>query len=249
MTKPTDLTRDKLMPTNPHIAARLKEKAEKIRNQHSTFWMGNDIQDLARSVDAGSIDYIERLRKVQRGVGNFVKIVTGKEIPVIYSSGEQSYTDGKVVVISANIDPSQLDAMCGTALHEATHVAESNESLLFLPEMHRHFELMVSGTEIANLAGKLGIPMRPQAVPINGQGQPAMTQAPGHSVLEHVQMVMKFWKTVVLTCGSTRTRRGIVRTMTRCMTSTGTLRRLMPPCSRRSIGSRPSKTTFCSSST
>lgn len=172
-------------PTNPHIVNRLKEKAAKIRKQHSTFWMGADIDDLSRMVENGSLDYIERLRKVQRGVGNLIKIVTGQEIPVVYSSGQQSYTDGKSVVLSANVDPSILDAMCGTALHEASHIVKSNEALKFLPDMHTHFDDFVAGTELPKLADKLGIPLTAAKV-VNGQ----MTQETGETTVQHVQMVM-----------------------------------------------------------
>jgi hypothetical protein len=172
-------------PVNPHIVKRLKEKAALVRKQHSTFWMGNDIDDLSRKLEEGSLDYIERLRKVQRGVGNLIKIVTGEEVPVVYSSGQQSYTDGKSVVLSADVDPAVLDAMCGTALHEASHIVKSKEGLKFLPEMFQHFELMVSGTQLPTLAKKLGIALVP---PKQVAGQ--MTQQTGETTVQHVQMVM-----------------------------------------------------------
>lgn len=183
MTKPT---------INPHIAQRLEERAKKIRRQHSTFWMGaEDVDDLARKVEVGSLDYIERLRKVQRGVGNLVKIVTSEEIPVIYSSGQQSYTDGKTVVLSADIDPAGLDAMCGTALHEAAHCKLSNEALKFLKVMHPHFADMVSGTKLPTLAAKLGIHLTPEDA--TKAAKPGTTQGmrnDGETTVQHVQMVM-----------------------------------------------------------
>ena len=155
---------------NTHIEQRLAARAEKIRSSHAAQWMGGDAEDLVRKVQDGSLEYIERLRKVQRGIGSFVKIVTGKEIPVIYSSGQQSYTDGKNVVLSADIDPAKLDAMCGTALHEATHCHISNESLAFLPLMMKQFDSMVSGSKLEQEGLRLGL-TKPQ-------------------MLEHVKMVM-----------------------------------------------------------
>jgi len=169
--------------TNPHIAQRLQDKADKIRNSHSAFWIGDNIDELLEKVEAGSIEYVERLRKVQRATGNFVKIVTGREIPVIYSSGNQSYTDGKAVVLSADIDPTKLDAMVGTALHEGTHCLLSNESLAFLPEMHKRFAEWIKGMPIETHAKRLGIAITSKDItPTFGKH--------GDTVLDHVMLVM-----------------------------------------------------------
>lgn len=169
--------------TNPFIAQRFQEKLDRIRNSHSAFWMGDAAEELLEKVEVGSIEYIERLRKVQRATGNFVKIVTGREIPVMYSSGQASYTDGKSVVLSADIDASKLDAMVGVALHEGTHCLLSNESLAFLPEMHKRFAEFVSGRPILTHAIRLGLPLTAAGI------KPGFGKE-GDSVLDHVQMVM-----------------------------------------------------------
>lgn len=169
--------------TNPFIAQRLQDKADKIRNSHSAFWIGNNIDELLEKVEAGSIEYVERLRKVQRATGNFVKIVTGREIPVVYSSGNQSYTDGKAVVLSADIDPTKLDAMVGTALHEGAHCLLSNESLAFLPEMHKNFSVWIKDMPIEQHAKRLGIAITSKDItPTFGKH--------GDTVLDHVMLVM-----------------------------------------------------------
>lgn len=168
---------------NPFITQRLQDRADKIRNSHSAFWIGDNIDELLEKVEAGSIEYVERLRKVQRATGNFVKIVTGREIPVIYSSGNQSYTDGKNVVLSADIDPTKLDAMVGTALHEGTHCLLSNESLAFLPEMHKNFSTWIKGMPIEQHANRLGIAITSKDVtPTFGKH--------GDTVVDHVMLVM-----------------------------------------------------------
>lgn len=175
--------------SNPHIANRISERAERIRKQHSAFWMGEDeLTELTRRVDEDSIDYLERLRKIQRGVGNMVKIVTGKEIPVIYSSGKESKTDGKRVILSASPDPEKLDVTTGLALHEATHCLLSNRSLDFLPDMFRMFEKMVAGTELVKEAARLGIPLMPPK-DSNGQYDMKKTAETG-TAIEHVQLTM-----------------------------------------------------------
>lgn len=88
--------------------------------QHSSYWLDRDIFD---DEDEGSdILKIARLASVRRAVANFVSILSGENIPVHFSSGQQSYTDGKMVVIAADDDPKRFDVMVGLALHEGSHV-------------------------------------------------------------------------------------------------------------------------------
>ena len=62
------------------------------------------------------------LAQVQRGITNFVKILTGKDIPVEYATTGDSMTDGKTVYISANLKENTIDYIVGLALHEASHI-------------------------------------------------------------------------------------------------------------------------------
>ena len=62
------------------------------------------------------------LAQVQRGITNFVKILTGKDIPVEYATSGDSMTDGETVYIAANIKENTIDSTVGLALHEASHV-------------------------------------------------------------------------------------------------------------------------------
>ena len=92
----------------------------KIR-QHSRYWLGEYFY--TEKADKKSSDYLMRLANVRRGVSNFVRILTGSDIAVHFSSGQQSYTDGsKVVVISATDKIEEFDSMVGLALHEGSHV-------------------------------------------------------------------------------------------------------------------------------
>lgn len=183
------------------IKARLDAYAEKITTQHSMFWMGSNVEELTEKLKAGSIEYVDRLRKIQQAVGNFVKIVTEKDIPVVFSGGQQSYTNGKAVVLSADTDPAGLDSLVGTALHEGAHCLLSNQSLAFLPEMELYFEKMIIPTKIPYLADKLGLSIMPAAIlskKSNTAAKPLKvdpnksTAAPKSesSVYELVQMVM-----------------------------------------------------------
>lgn len=91
---------------------------------NSSFWMDDDFlssRDLSES--SNKIDYV-KLAGYKRAISNFVRIVTGKDnIPVNYSSGKDSYTDGKQVVISSKLDEKEFDSTVGLALHEGSHIA------------------------------------------------------------------------------------------------------------------------------
>lgn len=109
--------------TNPNTYSGYKSNSKSYGN--SSFWLGNDFgQTKSRfNTDKASIDYVT-LAGYKRAIGNFVRIVTGRDdIKVMYSSGNQSYTDGKNVVISASLDNKEFDATVGLALHEGSHVA------------------------------------------------------------------------------------------------------------------------------
>ena len=62
------------------------------------------------------------LAQEQRGITNFVKILTGKDIPVEYATSGDSMTDGETVYIASNLKEDTIDYTVGLALHEASHV-------------------------------------------------------------------------------------------------------------------------------
>ena len=70
------------------------------------------------------------LAKVQKGITNFVRILTEKEIPVEYATTGDSMTDGKTVYIASNIKEDTIDYTVGLALHEASHVLLTDFSYL-----------------------------------------------------------------------------------------------------------------------
>lgn len=92
---------------------------------HSSYWLDDDIfNDDTNAPKSAGIDMnrVIRLAAVRRAVANFVSILSGKNVPVQYSSGKKSYTDGQTVVISAEEDPAKFDSMVGLALHEGSHI-------------------------------------------------------------------------------------------------------------------------------
>ena len=101
-------------------------KTSKKSYSQSSFWLDDDFLSEDSSLDKNekkAVDYI-KLAGYNRAIGNFVRIVTNKDnITVKYSSGKQSYTDGKTVVISAKLDDKEFDSTVGLALHEGSHIA------------------------------------------------------------------------------------------------------------------------------
>lgn len=95
-----------------------------------------------------------RLSNIRKGVADFVRIVCKKDIPVRFSLGQQSYTDGEhVVVISASNNPKHLDSMVGLALHEGSHVLLSANWLEFMSV--NRFRFMVMNDKMVKNARKL----------------------------------------------------------------------------------------------
>lgn len=89
---------------------------------NSSFWLDNDLDyDVltGEKIKAGK-DYV-KMAATKRAIANFVSIVTGKSIPVTYSVKDESFTDGKQVVLSGNIKEKDFDPTVGLALHEGSH--------------------------------------------------------------------------------------------------------------------------------
>lgn len=112
-----------------------KKKAKKNRGLHkhsySDFWLNDRYDYLSKyeqkEEDNSAAVYTKavKLFGYQRAIGNFVKIVTNKDIPVRFA-GSTSYTDGEAVTISADIKDKTFDVSVGLALHEASHITLSN---------------------------------------------------------------------------------------------------------------------------
>jgi len=72
-----------------------------------------------------------KLASSKRAISNFVNIVTNEQVPVIFNTRGNSYTDGKTVVIGANVvEPKDFDVAVGLALHEGSHIKLSDFNLL-----------------------------------------------------------------------------------------------------------------------
>ena len=94
---------------------------------YSSFWLDSSIfeetDDNLSTVEKKSADLM-KLMAYKRSIRNFVSIVTGKNIPVTFDGrGDDSYTDGESVTISAKLDDKEFDPVVGLALHEGSHIA------------------------------------------------------------------------------------------------------------------------------
>jgi len=96
----------------------------------SSYWFDDIDTDFTYEVNnKKQVDYT-KLASAQRAIGNFVSIVTGKQIPVHFQNNDQSYTDGRSVTIGSKIEDNNFDATVGLALHEGSHIALTNFKLL-----------------------------------------------------------------------------------------------------------------------
>lgn len=125
-------------------------------DQHSRYWLDDELFDqddsLPESPEGADLQKIARLAAIRRAVSNFVSILSGKNIPVQFSSGKQSYTDGDRVVIAADDDPSKFDVMVGLALHEGSHVL-----LTDFEHLRTVMEFPVRGTSLLDVAAMKNI--------------------------------------------------------------------------------------------
>lgn len=127
--------------TRKAVIARMDKNAPK-KSQHSNYWLDKSVWDdddstavdnnvsRLQASDTDNMSRLFRLAAIRRGIANFVQIMTNKNVPVEFSSGTNSYTDGKTVVISADDDQTKFDPMVGLALHEASHVLLSDFEFL-----------------------------------------------------------------------------------------------------------------------
>jgi hypothetical protein len=124
-------------------------KKHKTKNRYdyaSRFWLGSDFDTDFKRKDG--VDYT-KLAAAQRAIGNFVNIVTGKQIPVIFQSNDQSYTNGERVVIGTKLDSKEFDPAVGLALHEGSHIAFTDFEM-FKPQ-NGGYAHHISNTKMANI--------------------------------------------------------------------------------------------------
>jgi hypothetical protein len=113
------------------VAERNQARLDLPQRSHSSFWLDESVYEsvVAHNNDPHaktSPEYALKLNSIRRAIANFVRIVTGKDIPVKFSTGTQSYAvneeNHEFIVISATDDPDKFDINVGLALHEGAHM-------------------------------------------------------------------------------------------------------------------------------
>lgn len=126
--------------TDAKTALRKKKKFTDYRglntkHNYSSFWMDDKWDSASKFSGLGGLSTsndtvkLVKLANYRRAITNFVKIVTNKDIPVLWA-GSDSYTDGKSITLSTDIKDNNFDVTVGLALHEASHIILTDFSIL-----------------------------------------------------------------------------------------------------------------------
>ncbi len=101
-------------------------------NSVSSYWLDDDYgydyldQEAKKAARKDPI----KLNAYRNAVSNFVRIVTGEPIRVVFEGKGASYTDGKTVTIGASLKEKDFDPAVGLALHEGSHCKLTNFDVL-----------------------------------------------------------------------------------------------------------------------
>lgn len=117
-----------------------KDYLTKSKSYASSFWYDDydtsyDVLETYGGFKKQDLDLYKKtnnlykLASVRRAISNFVQIVTQKNIPVTFATKSDSKTDGKKVILSADVDD-KFDVSVGLALHEGSHIVLSDFNLL-----------------------------------------------------------------------------------------------------------------------
>jgi hypothetical protein len=96
----------------------------------TTYWGGDKWKPKEFTKVENDTTELIKLNAHKRAISNFVSILTNKPIPVKFARKGDSYTDGKSVVLSAEVKPEKFDVAVGLALHEASHIVLTDFELM-----------------------------------------------------------------------------------------------------------------------
>lgn len=113
-------------------------KTFKPRN-YVDFW-SDHVNHKEESALGGTMLKAIKLKSYQNAIANFVKILTNKDIPVVYK-GADSYTNGERVVLAGDLNDKKFDVSAGLALHEASHIKHTSwETLKKLDGINDYYD-------------------------------------------------------------------------------------------------------------
>ena len=115
----------------------------------TTYWGGDTWKPKEYTKVESDTASLLKLNAHRRAIANFVNILTNKNIPVKFSRKGDSYTDGKSVVLSAEVKPEKFDIAVGLALHEASHIVLTDFELM--PQYSAPIDMFASFAKAAGL--------------------------------------------------------------------------------------------------
>lgn len=131
----------------------MKQRDNKTQWGASSFWLDRDF-DVDFQREEGGVD-LAKLAAAQRAIANFVNIVTGKQIPVVFQSADNSYTDGEKVVIGSKLEDKHFDPAVGLALHEGSHILLTDFTMF--QAVGGGFTSLIENTKFANAVRMRGL--------------------------------------------------------------------------------------------
>jgi len=120
---------------------------------YSSFWDNSsddyDVDEfLGNDIEKPKGKDVVALAGYKRAISNFVNIVTEQDVPVVFNSNDESFTDGKKVTIGSNLNDKNFDVAVGLALHEGSHIKLSDFNLLKNLDINIPQEIYVLGERV-----------------------------------------------------------------------------------------------------
>lgn len=100
----------------------------KRSTSYSDWWLDDATKRKVETANRSDEDKnVAALASIKRSIAQFVYILTGERLRVKFKQeGNESYTDGKTVVISSDVGEGTYDQTVGVALHEASHIVKTD---------------------------------------------------------------------------------------------------------------------------
>ena len=84
--------------------------------------LNNLLTPKSKLTDAEFITIVNTLNSIKHSISDYVKIITQKNINVVYREDEHSFTDGETIFISGTLNDGNIDATVGLVMHESSHI-------------------------------------------------------------------------------------------------------------------------------
>ena len=93
--------------------------------------LNNLLTPREKLTDNEYVTIVNTLNSIKHSISDYAKIITQKDINVIYKNGDESYTDGNVIVISGTLNDGNIDSTVGLVMHESSHIVYTDFNLFY----------------------------------------------------------------------------------------------------------------------